>query len=102
MRKFVCDTCGEIPHVVFDGYPFGDRVLEGVKFYAFVNALSEDETDRLFVRSAEVWETDRYLRKLNKEHWMPLALAYAMRNDIAECPRCHDEVSAQPVEEDNA
>lgn len=28
--------CGEIPHVLFDGYSFGERMLEGVMFRAFI------------------------------------------------------------------
>lgn len=82
--------CGEISHVLFDGYSFGDRLLEGVMFKAFIkeNAIAVDSVDE--------WETDPYLIGLNKEHWMEEALDFAKKNDIAECPNCGLEVGAQP------
>lgn len=30
--KFVCDSCGEVDHVLLDAYVIGDRILEGCLF----------------------------------------------------------------------
>ena len=105
--KFICEDedekgfpvpgsgCGEIPCVIFGGYSFGDRQLEGVMFEAFI------ENGEIAVRLAKgrVWEQDPYLVTLNKECWMEKALEYAKGNDIAGCPYCDSDVDAQPVED---
>lgn len=59
--------CGIIPHVIFDGYSFGDRQLEGVMFKAFL------KKGKIAVDSVDVWDECPYLITLNKRHWMPLA-----------------------------
>ena len=68
MMKFECSNCGDIPIVYFDGYGFGDRMLEGVMFK--VSRDSNGEIDVASVDSVEDWDTDAYLIGLNKEYWM--------------------------------
>jgi hypothetical protein len=99
MKKFVCNEadekgnnipntgCGEIDYVLFDGYHFGDRTLEDVMFKAYF------EGDELKVDSVDTWEKDPYLKGLNKEHWIKLALEYAQDLDIAQCPKCKDDIA---------
>lgn len=42
--KFVCDNCGEVDHVLMDGYGVGDRLLEGVMFKITVKKEKFQET----------------------------------------------------------
>lgn len=102
--KFICEDvdqhgnpmpgtgCGEIDHVLFNGYYFGDRLLEDVMFKAFI------KDGQLAVASREEWDKDPYLIRLDKHYWLPLALDYAQKNDCAECPKCGSDVAAQPQE----
>jgi hypothetical protein len=68
---------GETPIKVekaqFDGYEFGDRMLEGVMFDAWV-----DKKGALCVELPE----DAFTTGLNRNHWEELALNYAVSNDI--------------------
>lgn len=98
MPKFICNDideqgndipgtgCGEIDHIIFNGYSFGDRMLEGVMFKAWY------EGDELRVTSVEEWDESPYLRQLNKDYWMGCALAHAKQLDVAQCPNCGNEV----------
>lgn len=91
-KAFVCDACGPIDHIHFDGYAFGDRVLEGVIFRAaFKNG-------KLVVTPIEGWGGP-YLRTLSKAHWQKEAEAFAAENDVAQCPKCGADVDAQPGQE---
>jgi len=36
-KELTCDSCGKIDYVLFEGYPFGDRMLEDVYFRATPN-----------------------------------------------------------------
>ncbi len=99
MKKFMCNEadkegnnipgtgCGEIDYVLFDGYSFGDRILEGVMFKAYY------EDNELKVDPVDDWDKDTYLKGLNKEHWMKLALSHAKDLDIAQCPKCGNDVA---------
>ena len=85
-KKFICDKCGEIDYVLFDGYSFGERILENVYFKAYY------ENEELKVDLCGDWN-DPYCRQLNKEYWMGLALDWAKNElDIAECPKCREDV----------
>jgi len=81
--KFDCEKCGKIDEAKFDGYPFGDRQLEGVMFVARKN---DDGTCE--VRA----EDERDLHGLDKAYWLEMAKAFAEKNDIFTCPRCGDDV----------
>jgi len=93
MKQFLCDACGLIPHVEFDGYEFGDKTLEGVKFKAAVK-----DSNKLTVDTVKDWYTNRHLRGLNRTMWMKAALAFALENDPAQCPKCGMDIEAQPQE----
>lgn len=81
--------CGEIDCVIFDGYLFGDRLLEGTMFKAFV------QDGEIVVEPASD-DDDDYLSLLNKQLWLDNALEFAKINDIATCPKCGQDVDAQP------
>lgn len=83
--KFNCDTCGKIDEANFDGYDFGDRLLEGVKFTA-----SKADDGTCIVRPATP-DDDGYLNSLNKKQWLDAAKRYAEHNDLFECPGCGGE-----------
>lgn len=59
----------------FNGYNFGDRLLEGVMFKAIVN----DEGD---LRVEITDNCKKYFENLNKKKWLGEALDYAKNNDI--------------------
>lgn len=85
--KFNCEKCGKIDEALFDGYEFGDRILEGVKFKARKNDNGTCE-----VESVDIWENDPYLKGLNKEFWLNNAKQFAEKNDIFICPNCRRQV----------
>ncbi len=103
MKVFICDDaddsgnpipdsgCGVIDHVLFEGYDFGDRLLEGVKFKARI-----DSDGHLTVEAAD--PEDDYWKGLNMSHWIGQALDFVRDLDVAECPKCMHEVDAQPRE----
>lgn len=63
----------------FDGYSFGDRLLEGVWFKA---TIQEDGT--LEVEPCK--KSESYLATLNRNYWIKEALQYAEGNDLfSEC-----------------
>jgi hypothetical protein len=92
MPKFYCDKCGEIDHVLMDGYAFGDRLLEGVMFEVRVGKKGLD------VKVAD--DCEEYFSGLNTKKWLKAAKEHAQENDIATCPRCQEDVDAQPEEKD--
>jgi len=85
--RFFCDNadekgnsipdsgCGEIPNVVFDGYAFGDKLLEQVMFKAW------PKDGEVFIDTVEDWDNDAYLKGLNKEHWCSEAKKYHTKLD---------------------
>ncbi len=82
--------CGPITHVLFDGYGFGDRQFEGVMFKALIR------NGKLVAESVDDWDTDPYLSDFNQKKILKRALDYAKENDIATCPKCGNDVDAQP------
>ena len=59
----------------FSGYPFGDRLLEGVMFKA---TIQDDGSMKVEVTP----ESADYLRGLNAKKWLKEALEYAQGNDL--------------------
>jgi hypothetical protein len=98
--QFVCDylddddslveCCGPLDYIIFHGYSFGDRLLEDVEWKAWI------ENGEVRVTTVSDWDSDRYLHKLNKELWHERALEHVKQLDIATCPKCRDDISAQP------
>ena len=105
MKVFLCDDvdergnpilnsgCGVIDHIVFDGYDFGERTLEGVKFKAQLNAKYEVE-----ISTVDDWITNSYLCGLNREHWTKAAKDYRDDLEVAESPYCGNEIAAHQQE----
>jgi len=60
----------------FDGYAFGDRILEGVMFKAEIDAKGI-----MYVSFVDDSKTDPYLCQLNENHWLENAAEYAEHND---------------------
>lgn len=59
----------------FNGYHFGDRLLEGVMFKATV---SKDG----FLQVEHSGKNKNYWKMLNNEYWLKAALEFAENNDI--------------------
>lgn len=82
MLTFDCDGCGELEYVLVDGYPVGDRLLEGVMFKYFPDGhieISEDDAD--------------YFSNLNEEKWIgAMEESVADYYDIAQCSKCFSDV----------
>lgn len=87
-KTFTCDTCGQIDHVLMDGYVFGDRILEGVMF-----KVMPDLSVSIAPENAE------YFKDLNQKKWLKAAKEHAKENDIATCPKCQGDVDAQPTDQ---
>lgn len=81
-RKLICDQCGEVEFALIDGYDFGDRLLEGVKFEVRLNPT-------LHVQVAE--KAKPYFSQLNEKMWLDRAIKHAqwaLAEDILTCPKC--------------
>lgn len=86
--------CGEIPYVLFEGGQFGERMLEFIMFKMII------KDNEIAVEPVDDWDTDRYLKQLNKKYWLEQAYEYALKLDCAECPNCkNQDIDAQPREE---
>jgi hypothetical protein len=62
---------------MFDGYSFGDRLLEGVMFIA---TIEDDNT--LSVKISPMSED--YFSELNESKWLDKALSFALTTDFFE------------------
>lgn len=79
--KIICETCGEVDHLRFDGYGFGDRLLEGVMFEA---RMSGDGNVNVKVQLSD----REYFNDLAAATWLAKAGDYVRHLDIATCPKC--------------
>ena len=89
--KFNCLNCGDIDEAIFDGYPFGDRLLEGIKFVAKKN---DDGTCEVRPQNDIYFH---YLGEINMKYWLGCAKTFAEQNDIFECPKCGEDVIPQDM-----
>ena len=84
--KFYCPVCEkETDYALLDGYPVGDRLLEGVMFEARLLADQKYE-----VKPAA--DSEEYLEKLNRNKWLKAMQAYAEEIDFGQCPKCNEDV----------
>jgi hypothetical protein len=86
--KFVCEDiddngnsipntgCGPVDHLLFDGYYFGDRILEGVMFKVKLDGS---------VETVEDWSTHPYFSGLNAQKWLKEAARFIEDRDVCEC-----------------
>ena len=112
MKRFICENvddkgdpipgsgCGEVPYILMNGYCFGERVMEDVMFRVEIknDEIVVSVKDEWPEREGDPWEKCSYLFTLNKDYWMQQALEYAQDNDIATCPKCGQDIDAQPQE----
>jgi hypothetical protein len=83
--KLKCDKCGEIDHVLVDGYEFGDRLLEGVNF------IVEDRDGKPHAIGVDEQARD-YFNDLNTKKWLEACEEFCQDLDIAQCPKCFGDV----------
>lgn len=74
-RCFADDDGKEYQEAYFDGYSFGDRLLEGVMFKA---ELLPDG----YLEVSTAPRSASYMKKLNEKEWLDMALDHAINNDI--------------------
>lgn len=81
----VCDKCGPLDMVEFDGYSIGERILEGVTF-----EVKWGPGGKLFPNVAK--KDEGYFQQLNKAKWLKEVGSFAKSTDIATCPKCKADV----------
>lgn len=84
--NFKCDNCGDIDRILFDGYLFGDVQLEGVIFYASYEGGEivvgfNDEEDEKYCKN-----------HMNIKTILEDALWFVKKLDVAQCPKCGEDV----------
>lgn len=81
-KNFYCERCEENkPFKIFDGYWFGDRLLEDVFFKLYPDGKIETQDD---------W-TKGYFKGLNYEFWLLEAKKSSTNEDlICLCPDCKE------------
>ncbi len=68
MKKFMT-TKGQVDSAIIDGYTFGDRLLEGVKFIITIDKKGKFH--------AEVHPEDKsYMEDFNEKKWLKRAVEY--------------------------
>jgi len=80
-----CDTCGKLDYVLVDGYPFGDRLLEGVMFKV------EDKNGKPHPIGV-VKEAEKYFSDFNEKKWLRACEDFCRSEDLATCPKCQGEI----------
>ena len=82
--KFNCVSCGEIDHVIVDGYAMADRLLEGVNF-----EVRRDDEGKY---QAQVEESARsYFSNLNQTMYLAQACEDAEKG-YSFCSKCGEEM----------
>lgn len=66
--KLKCSNCGPVKQVKFDGYAFGDRMLEGVYFIGTWNEKNNSWSVKIHPD-----DDDGYWEELNQELWLKRA-----------------------------
>jgi len=80
-----CNNCGKIDHVLVGGYAFGDRLLEDVDF------IVKDENGKPKAVGV-VPDAQDYFDDLNQNKWLRNCEVHCEHLDIAQCPKCGDDV----------
>lgn len=83
--KLNCETCGDIPEALMDGYAFGDTILEGIMFKVSIV--------RGKVKAVFAEPEDCYVKGLNTRKWEKEAREFADNCDDLECPTCKGTVA---------
>lgn len=83
--------------VRFDGYAFGDRMLEGVCFLADIDETDPESIEIENVRIAPDCD-DEYWKELNTKKWLKLATRYVCDSiDEAGVEAAIDNLYVEPV-----
>lgn len=95
---FVCDKCkARFPEILVDGYPVGDRLLEGVMFRVTI----ENQKAKVL---GVVDEAKPYMEGLNEAKWITEVQEFVEANKddvIAGCPVCKwDIIPSEDWEEE--
>jgi len=85
---FKCPHCGDVDHLLIDGYGVGDRLLEGVQFEI---RLVDGE---VVVKVEE--KAKRYFSQLNEGMWLKTVKELVEEEGYASCPKCRDDVELSP------
>ena len=86
MTKLFCEHCNEQKDIVFiDGYDFGDRLMEGVKFKV---KFSDGKAECIGVEE----EAKPYMDQFNWGHWKKRCEEFAESYDVFICIECGDDV----------
>jgi hypothetical protein len=92
--KFICQNCGEVDHVLMDGYDVGDRLLEGVMFKITVKKEKFQETLTAHVQDQDKsYFTDNHISIKKWEKEMTEDAKLSMDEDgccMMYCPKCND------------
>jgi hypothetical protein len=89
--KFDCGNCGQIDHVIIDGYNYGDRLLEGVTF-----EVRRDD-DGKFHSQVEEFSRE-YFSQFNQERYLNMINEGMEHEEFAICPTCGEEVVINKIE----
>ena len=89
MKKFHCCACGEIDHVVLDGYHFGDRQLEDVMFEA-----RQDDQGKWQVNVEK--DAADYFAQFNADFWFNKMISSLETDEYAACPKCGEDIEINP------
>jgi hypothetical protein len=86
MTKLFCETCNEEQDTVFvDGYDFGDKLMEGVKFKVkFIDGKAK------CIGVEE--DSEPYMKQFDWEHWKKRCEEFAQDYDVFICVKCGDDV----------
>lgn len=71
--KFYNKKNKEVDNLFIDGYAFGDRLLEDVKF------ICKIENDKVVVKSVGI-TSEKYFKQLNEKYWLEQAQLYVDEN----------------------
>ena len=83
--RIICDGCKkELDYVLVNGYPFGDRLMEGVMFKV---CLSKNKWICIGVEE----EAKEYIKQFNWKYWKSICESFCNENDLAHCPLCGEE-----------
>lgn len=86
--NFKCDNCGVLDHVLIDGYGFGDTLLEEVYFEIRWKKGQEGKAVEAKVEKSSA----DYFSQLNQKMFLRQAEEYALKEDVATCPKCRQQV----------
>ena len=85
--------CGaEFDRFMVDGYDVGDRLLEGVMFWAWKEGFenpADGTTEECWMVEVDEDSAD-YFSQFNKNHWYGILRESLEEMDFAQCPKCQE------------